>query len=194
MCNIIIYYNNYIGILAFECPRDVTGFVIGKNGKNLREVESKTNTVLKVEKNEHDLAENAKVLIIGKKEDCVKALKLIIQKINLKRALHTATTVTIEIPNQHCGRVIGKKGANVRAIQDLTGTRIQVESLKGFEAFMPDAMAKCEITGTPDQIEKAKEMIQKSVEGSDIAGAAYITAFMLRFMKELKDEGFGSSS
>ena len=157
-------------------------------------MESKTNTVLRVEKNEHDLAANATVLIIGKKEDRMKALNLIIQKINLKRALHTATTVTIEIPNEHCGRVIGKKGANVRAIQDLTGTRIQVESLKGLEAFMPDAMAKCQITGTADQIEKAKEMIQKSVEGSDIAGAAYIAAFMLRFMKELKDEGFGSSS
>jgi rRNA processing protein Krr1/Pno1 len=178
------------GTLLFVCPGDVAGFIIGKDGKNLRDVESKTGTVIKVEKNELDKTANTHVAIIGKEEDCCKkALVLIVQNIRRKTALHTATTEVMEIPNQHCGRVIGKKGANVQMIQSLTGTRINVQRQKGLEALL-GLPATCEITGSAEQIQKAKEMIEMSVEGSDIAEAALIAAFMVRFMKELQDEGY----
>ena len=179
-----------MGLLAFECPGDVAGFVIGRDGKNLRDVESKTDTRIRVEKKEVDTSANTRVVIMGKNENCQKALFLIVQNLRRKTALHTATTETIDIPSQHCGRVIGRKGANVRAIEKLTGTRINIEQLKGLDVFLNfEAVAKCKITGSAEQIEKAKEMIRKSVEGSDIAGAAFIAAFMLKFMKEMGAEG-----
>ena len=172
----------------------MTGFVIGKGGKNLRHLESKTNTVIKVDKNEHDLAANATVVIAGTRENRREALVLILQNIHHKRALHTSTTETMEIPNQHVGRVIGKKGANVKAIQNLTGTCIDIHSLKGMEAILnPEGLAKCDITGSATQIEKAKEMIKLSVEGGDIAGAAYMAAFMFKLMTELKESVESSS-
>ncbi|CAI7988520.1 Insulin-like growth factor 2 mRNA-binding protein 3-B [Geodia barretti] len=180
-----------IGCLAFECPGDVAGFVIGRDGKNRRVVESKTDTRIRVEKKEVDTAANTRVVIMGEKENCKKALFLIVQNLRRKTALHTATTETIDIPSQHCGRVIGRKGANVRAIENLTGTRINIEQLKGLDVFLNfEAVAKCKITGSAEQIEKAKEMVRKSVEGSDIAGAAFIAAFMLKFMKEMGAEGY----
>ena len=172
--------------------------MIGKDGKNLRDVESKTGTRIKVDKNEHDKAANTKVIIAGKKENCEKAMVLIVQNIRRKTALHTATTETIEIPNQHCGRVIGRKGANVQAIQNLTGTRINIESQRErgiIDVFLNlEGPAKCEITGSAEQIEEAKKMIELSLEGSDIAGAAYIAAFMIKFIEELKAEGYTFSS
>ncbi|CAI7988526.1 Ubiquitin carboxyl-terminal hydrolase CYLD [Geodia barretti] len=99
-----------IGCLAFECPGDVAGFVIGRDGKNRRVVESKTDTKIRVEKKEVTRQPNTRVVIIGEKENCKKALFLIVQNLRRKTALHIATTETIDIPSQHCGRVIGRKG------------------------------------------------------------------------------------
>ena len=158
-------------------------------------MELKTDTRIRVEKRESDSAANTRVFVVGKKENCQKAVLLIVQNIRRKTVLHTATTETIEIPSQHCGRVIGRKGANVKAIQSLTGTRINIEQPKGLEALLNfEGVAKCEITGSAEQIEKAKEMIKLSLDGSDIAGAAFIAAFMVRFMKELKAEGYNFNS
>ena len=179
------------GAMIFSCPGDVAGFIIGKDGKNLRDVESKTGTDIKVQKNERDTAANTNVTIFGDKESCQKAFLQMVHNIRRKTALHTATTVTIQIPSQSCGRVIGKKGANVQAIQNLTGARIKIERRQGIEAMLnPDGPSNCEITGSADQIEKAKEMIQMSVEGEDIAQAASIAAMIMKMMKELKAEGY----
>ena len=181
------------GGLYFECPGDVAGFIIGKDGKNLRDVESKTKTVINVDKNELDKTANTKVLICGEQENCQKALRLIVQNIHRKTAIHTSTTETIMIPTQHYGRVIGRRGANIQAIQNLTGTRIEVHRRKGLDALInPDS--PCEITGSADDIERAKEMIEMSVKGSDIAQATVIAEFMVKFMEQLKAEGHTSAS
>lgn len=187
--------NNYTdtGILAFECPGDRTGFIIGRDGKNRMDVESKTDTKIQVIKNERDLAANAQVMILGKKENCMMAMLLITQNIRRKMALHTSTTETIEIPSQHCGRVIGKGGSNVQTIEALTGTKINVinDKPKGFLellTYTPTGQAKCEIKGpSSEQIERAKEMIMLSVDGVNIAN---VTRFISQFMKELEAEGF----
>ena len=178
--------------LFFVCPGDVAGIIIGKEGKNRKEVESETDTKITVVKDESDTTANTNVLIQGSKENCEKALRLIVQNIRRKTALHTATTDTMMIPNQRlCGRVIGRGGANVRAIQNLTGTRIKVERKEGLEAVLDsDGPRRCEITGSPDQIKKAKELIAMALEGHDVAQAAVTAAFMVRLMKELKVEGF----
>ena len=173
------------------CPGDVAGFVIGKDGKNRREVESKTNTKICVERNERDKTANTKVLIQGDEENCQRALLLIVQNIRRKTALHTATTKTITIPNQHCGRVIGKGGANVKEIQSLTGTRINVKGRQGWDAILnPEEPATCEITGSSEQIEEAKKLIAKAVEGEDVAQNAFFAAFISALVQELKAEGY----
>ena len=174
------------------CPGDRAGFIIGKDGKNRKDVESETGTKITVAKNESDVAANTKVLIQGSKENCEKAQFLILQNIRQKTALLTATTDIMMIPNQSlCGRVIGRGGANVRAIQDLTGTQIKVERKKGLEALLDsDGPRRCEIKGSPDQIKKAKELINMALKGEDIAQAEVIAAFMMKLKEELKGEGF----
>ena len=173
-------------LFGVECPGDVAGFVIGKDGKNLREVESKTDTNIHVDKDKRDKTANTKILIEGDKESCKRALLLILQNIRRKTALHTATTETITIPNEHCGRVVGKNGVNLHAIQDLTGARIKVPRKSLDTVLNPKGLAKCEITGSSEQIAKAKELVSKAVEGCDIAQNAFFAAFV---SQELKAEG-----
>lgn len=176
-------------MLSFECPGDVAGFIIGKDGKNLRDVESQTNSKILVRRNEQDKTANTKVLIVGEKENCEKALNLMAQNVHRKIALHTATTDTVIIPGHLCGKVIGKGGANVRAIQTLTGARVQIERKEGLDALLDlGGPRKCEIKGSPEQIEKAKELIDKAQKGEDIAQAAFLAAFMVKFLQELKKE------
>ena len=174
---------------SFECPRDVAGFIIGNDGKNLRDVESQTNTMILVHKNEQDKTANIEVLICGKRENCEKALILIAQNVHQKIALHTATTDTIMIPYHLCGKVIGRGGANMQAIQNLTGVRVQIERKEGLDAILDrDGPRKCEIKGSPQQIEKAKELIDMAQKGEDIAQAAFIAAFMVKMLEGLKKE------
>ena len=173
---------------SFECPGDVAGFIIGKDGKNLREVESQTNTKIVVHKNERDKTANTKVLICGKKENCEKALILIAHNVHQKITHRTATTETMVIPGHLCGKVLGRGGANVRVIQNLTGARIQIEHKEGLDAFLDhDRHHKCEIKGSPEQIEKAKELIDMAQKGEDIAQAAFLATFMVKLLQELKD-------
>ena len=150
-----------------------------------------TNTKIVVEKNEHDKSANTNVLILGEKEENRdKALVLIYNNIRRKTALLTATTETIMIPSQLCGKVIGRKGSTVQAIQKMTGARIDIERKEGVEALL-DGPRKCTIKGSAEQIEKAKELIAEAQCGEDIAQAAAVAAAMIKFIKEeLKKEGF----
>ena len=174
-------------MLSFECPGDVAGLIIGKDGKNRRDVESQTSTNIIVHKNEQDKTANTQVLICGKKENCEKALHLIAQNVLRKISLQTATTDTIMIPSRLCGKVIGKNGATVRAIENLSGTSVQIKNKEGLDAFLdPDGPRKCEIKGSPEQIEKAKELIDMAQKGEDIAQAAFFAACMVKMLQELK--------
>ena len=177
-------------IRCFECPGDVAGIIIGRDGKNRMDVESETDTRIRVEKNQHDMSANTKVLIRGREENCKRAFCLIVQNIRRKTTLHISTTETMMIQNQKlCGRVIGREGANVQAIENLTGTRINIECKKGLEALLDgDGPRKCKITGLPDQIEDAKELITMALEGVDIAQV--IATFLVKLIKHLKSEGF----
>ena len=94
------------------------------------------------------------------------------------------------IPSQLCGKVIGRKGSTVQAIQKISGARIDIERKEGFEALQ-DGPRKCTIKGSAEQIEKAKELIAMAQRGEDIAQAAAVAAAMIKFLKEeLKKEGF----
>ena len=134
------------------------------------------------------------VVIIGRKENCKKALLKILTNIRRKTAVQIAATETIEIQNRKmCGRVIGKNGANRKAIENISGARIKIEESTGLEAMLdPNGPRKCKITGSAEQIESAKELMELAQEGADIAQAAQIAAvWMIELaMRELTKEGF----
>ena len=75
--------------------------MIGKDGKNIRQVESETNTSIKViERSEQaQLSRNTTVAIIGSEENCKRALYIILENLRRKIFQQLATTETIQIPN-----------------------------------------------------------------------------------------------
>ena len=169
--------------LTFQCPGDQTGIIIGKEGKNIRRIESETNTRIKVDSNRSDRSANATIVIRGTEENCKKALFMLVRHVSEKIAMHTATTETIVIPSRKlCARVIGKGGSTRKAIQKASGAFIKI-----FDALLdPEGPRECKITGSAEQIERAKELIEMAQQGTNIAKAAQIAVYTTNLMKEFK--------
>jgi len=176
--------------LVFFIPGDRTGMVIGKDGKNIRQVESETNTIIKVDQPSYArLSQNAQVIIVGSEQNCKKALCIILENLRKKISQQLATTETMTIPGQMAGRVIGKGGSTLSAIEKLTGARVNIEKREGLEALLDDSRI-CKITGMAEEIKEAKELIQEAMQGVDIAQRATFVAIMVTLMKKFKEMGF----
>ena len=167
--------------------------VIGKEGKNIRQVESETNTSIKViERSEQaQLSRNTTVAIIGSEENCKRALYIILENLRRKIFQQLATTETIQIPNHLVGRVIGKGGSTCNAIEKLSGARVKVENREdlGLESLLDDSRT-CKITGMAEHIEEAKELIKRAMQGADIVQEATFAAIMVKLTKLFEEMGF----
>ena len=158
--------------------------VIGRDGKNIRQVESETNTSIKVDQPGHArLSQNAQVSIVGSEQNCKKALYIILENLGKKISQHFATTETMTIPGQMAGRVIGKGGSTLNAIEKLTGARVNIEKRL-------DDSRSCKITGMAEQIKEAKDLILKAMQGVDIVQKATVAANMVTLMKHFEGMGF----
>ena len=177
--------------LVFQCPGDQTGFIIGKSGKNIQEVELETQTRIQVH---HGLTRygNATVEIIGTLENRRKAFIMICRHVQRRIAQHTATSDTITIPNRRlCGLVIGKEGTTRKMIETITGARIKIQEKERLDAILDfDGSRNCTITGSPEAIESAKELIFRAQERVDVVQAAQIAAYAIKLMEKLKEIGF----
>ena len=180
--------------VVFHFPGDRTGLIIGKDGQNIREVENETNTHIDIDKRDRDPSKNGRATITGKEENCKKALRMILENLHRKINRHLAVTETVMIPNRAlCGKVIGKNGSTRHAIESLSGARLKIddpvkEGLEGLLNF--DQPRVCKITGSPEQIENARELMQSAMDGQDIVQEATVAAVIATLMKEFRKMGF----
>ncbi|KAL4422156.1 hypothetical protein ABPG77_006845 [Micractinium sp. CCAP 211/92] len=71
-------------------------------------------------------------------------------------------TITIAVPEDKVGVVIGKQGAVINQIKELLGVSIRI-SKKG--EFLPGTYDRaCSITGTPEAVEIAQRLVQQKIE------------------------------
>lgn len=174
--------------LEFYIPNDHAGLVIGREGKNILEVQRATNTSIKLDTSSATLGEKRKGVIIGSEENCRKALLMITQKLKRRVSQHTATSSTIKVPDNMVGKIIGRDGTTIETIKSLSG----VQDIK-FADRPPPLEAvfiherECTITGNHEEIEEAKKLIKQVVAGEDIVTSVRIAAILTK----LKKDGFG---
>jgi hypothetical protein len=77
------------------------------------------------------------------------------------------------IPDQHVGRVIGRAGETIRQLQDLTRCHVDVAQAATPGQMPP--MRPITLTGAPDMIAKAEEMIRVKVEGGQLPMGAMMS-------------------
>ena len=164
-----------------QIPADRAGLVIGTGGRNIREVERLTNTIIKVDRGFGSLGgQNRKVLVVGSEDNCKKALLMILRNVERRVGEHTAGAKTISVPDGLVGRIIGKGGATISAIKSISGAQdIKFDDKKtGLEAML-QIERKCYIHGSEEAIEKAEKLIRLAMTGEDIvAGATFAAVFM----------------
>ena len=171
--------------VRFVIPQDCIGLVIGKGGKNISKIQSATNTSIKIS---NSVGGKPEGIIIGSHENCTRAAIAIMECIKEKRAMHTATTKKITMPNSAVGRVIGKGGATINYIKAETEVQdIEFDKPpKGVEAVDPSYVRTCSITGSDEQIEGAIKLIKQVQSGEDIVTNARLAAVFARF--QIKDD------
>ena len=135
-----------------------------------------------------DLGQNGHAAIVGKEVDCKRALRMILENLNRKIARHLAAKEAMTIPNSRlCGRVIGKDGSTLHAIESLSGARLKIDNKEGI-ARMLDGPVTCNIIGSAEQIEEAKDLIEKAMEGENVVLRATLIAVLPVLMKEFTEK------
>ena len=174
----------------FYVPGDQVGILIGKDGKNIQEVQSETNTIIKVPRKREDtnISENVSVSIRGNEENQKKALFKILQNLKQKIEKHIAMSETMIIPNSKiAGLVIGKNGTNRKLIEEMTGAKLKIINP---EAGSNERERKCVIRGTAEQIEEAKEFVELAMRGEDIATIVVAASLLQKLLKYFEEKGF----
>lgn len=110
----------------------------------VRDVMSKTNCHIEIcEARDHSLS----IMVTGKAEGVILARKEILKK------LQTQAHVEISIPKEHHRFVLGKNGAKLKSLENLTATRISVPRHDDPTDFI-------KITGTKEGLDRARHEIQ----------------------------------
>jgi hypothetical protein len=130
-------------------PKKFHRMIIGKQGAFIRKVRDETNTRIDVPS---DSAGSDLIVITGKKENVLKAQKLIIAKVN---EIVKIEEENIDIPHNLHTALIGRGGAVIKQIRNECGGIII--------NFPPESSTSDTITlkGAREDIEKAKEELLK---------------------------------
>ena len=176
--------------MEFCFPGDQAGLLIGREGKNVQEVEKRTHTKIKIIADKKDLSQNGRGKITGSKENCEKALFILLSDVlaKIRKQIENRSEVVLLRGRKECGLVIGKKGKTLRAIQFLSGAKVKIPQDE--EDQVLDRPKQCTITGSSEQIGEAKELIQKALQGEDITRPAVMAAMLNMLVKIMGKHGF----
>ncbi|XP_043226500.1 tudor and KH domain-containing protein-like isoform X2 [Amphibalanus amphitrite] len=144
-------------LIEMVIPRNAVGFVIGRQGANVKEIQEITNTRINF-KDPGGPTDDRVCVIRGKAENAQEAERLIQRAIAEQPKL---LTINISVPQRACGRIIGRNGDSIREMCAVSGAKIIVDR----EFRTPaDGMRLITIKGTEDQLSTAKQLIQTKVE------------------------------
>lgn len=132
---------------SFGVPTSIVGFIIGRGGENIRDIQSRTGTHVQIQR-ETEMAPGATermISITGPPAGVIQARQQIMTMVESRRAelnrdagvptapsaggAMTASGVIelrVPVPDERVGVVIGRGGATIRAIEAKTGARVQV--------------------------------------------------------------------
>ena len=165
---------------------DLGGLIVGRGGSNVRMVEEESHAQVHVMR-KGPVTEDVKVLVVGTKENCMRAIKLITEQLKHKTANLQKYMETIDLTDAEAGKVVGQNGTTIRMIELYSGAVLQVERRpEGMQGLFGFGMRKCKILGSHGQVEKAKSLILDIQEDRDISSLQLVFAFsqLLRSMPQ----------
>lgn len=163
-------------------PDEHVGRVIGKSGASIRVMQNLSGAHIDVPQQCEEGTNYRKVKMSGKQFQLDYCRQLIDQKCNPESADApivlpsdgSATSRTVQVPNDMVGKIIGKGGATIRQLQDLSGAHVDVAK----QPLAGEATRRVTLTGSPEQVEKCNNLIQMKLSGEQLPGVQGQAAVM----------------
>lgn len=152
-------------------PHSIVGTLIGKGGATIKELRELSGAKLKVEAECEAGTEQRKVTVSGAPAQAQYAIHLIAAKLGSAYSqagvapspptilsAPVAESVSHEqlVSEALVGRLIGKGGANIKQLREMTGTNIKING----ECEAGTEQRKVTVTGTPAQVQYAVGLLQ----------------------------------
>ncbi|XP_048512732.1 tudor and KH domain-containing protein homolog isoform X1 [Athalia rosae] len=143
--------------IQVRVPRKFVPAIIGRSGKTIDDIQEKTATKITFSAEETD--DSTRICHIRGKEQCTHLAQLMIENIITNQPI--IETYETYVPQDACGRIIGRGGDVIRNIQAISSAKVIVESSKS--CMNPDAKTRVIIKGTAEHIAAALAMIEEKV-------------------------------
>jgi far upstream element-binding protein len=163
-------------------PNECVGLIIGRGGETIRQLQVESGAKIQVAKREVLNTNMRNVFIEGPPEKYEKARKLIEDVVEEHKKIHNTLSirkedssysgpvVTVGVPNNLVGLIIGHGGDTIRMIQDRTETNIYVPRESRSKTTNETLI---EITGKLSNSERAKKEILSIVRSVDCSNYSY---------------------
>jgi far upstream element-binding protein len=147
---------------TFDVPGAMVGKLIGKGGETIRNLQLSTDTRIQVDHTGE--GPNKRITISGYTQDHVQRAKDAVMALDVEEAQRI-----VECPPNLVGRIIGRGGETIRALQSASEAHITVN-----QDFPPDQNRQVVIQGGDQSIERAVLMVNELIHGEPGSAQAVI--------------------
>ncbi|XP_019852923.1 PREDICTED: far upstream element-binding protein 1-like isoform X2 [Amphimedon queenslandica] len=168
-------------MIEMRVPSELVGFIIGRNGENINNIQSLCNVRLQFH---HDIPHTPYRLttIAGKPLEVQKAKRMVEEMVGERQQTGIkpridlpdpqgpqVQTVSFPIPANKCGLIIGKGGDTVRQLMVQSNCHIELD--RGPNTNPQEKLFN--LRGLPQNIQAAQNLIRQKLEGGGIPGDPY---------------------
>jgi len=152
------------GYRVLECPQNLVGKVIGKGGETIKGVMISSGAASITIDQDFPEGEPRKVYVHGSPQAVEIAVNMVSDLMHGDHAALAASAAAaappggiVDCPREMVGRVIGRAGETIKALQNLSGARIQIDQSQ--------TPCKVNITGPQQAVDSARAMILDIISG-----------------------------
>lgn len=146
---------------TFEIPNDMVGKLIGKGGETLKRIQYMSGARIQVD-HTNTTGESRQVTVSGQSQTSVdRAHQMALEIITPETTTDESVAEEIQCPQDMVGRVIGRQGETVRALQQVT--KVQVRINQDFPEGVP---RKIVITGAPERVAECRDWLNRLLSDS----------------------------
>ena len=150
---------------------NVVGLVIGYRGSKIKEIQNESGASVKVDKRENARDGKIGVTLSGSRKE-IEIAEEIIEKIlsqsndqDDEEAEEDQYSITMWVPSNKCGIIIGSRGLKINQIQSRTNTRIDVYS----KELNDKGECQIKISGEKDCCDNARSEIKNIVQEVEVS-------------------------
>ncbi|KAG0035926.1 hypothetical protein BGZ82_004933, partial [Podila clonocystis] len=162
---------------TIQIPSTKVGLVIGRGGETIRDLQDRSGARIAVTPTPHDHTSNMRTVTITGDDHAIQQATGFIEEIVNDTAprggyggggggggYQSSPPVTMTVPQETIGLVIGRGGETVKALQIQSRAKIQVQQVD--PSVPPPTERTINLFGPPEAIEHAKQLIMEKVNGA----------------------------